>query len=191
MSEPKTINATINLFQTIKECGSENPPNNFVISLIFRSLLLVDAFHDFSDVGRINGETDKVDKVDKVEKVDKTQLQNIYKALLDSYKDDILYIIGTCGNQVLKHKLEFFRDLFTNFIGEILVKINDKKDNPTNPHFVTIDVNKLNLQESDFNINNMSVAENIKERIFCHSTIYDISSTDYDTYYTNWSEVGL
>jgi hypothetical protein len=168
----QTIRKTINLFDTIKQCGYDNSKetlNRFVISIIFRTLLLIDAFHDFS-----NEERNKSDKSDFLE---------IYKALLNSYKNDLLHIFKVCDKEELF--IKFFTELFENFIDEILLIITCKND--ANPHFLTIDVNKKDdsttILEKPIGIKTMSDPEKIKERIFSHLTFKEgLSEKDYASY---------
>ena len=172
----KTIEKTINLFDTIKECGYDDSKktklNKFVISIVFRTLLLVDAFHDFGDNERY--------KIDGY-KIQKSDLLEIYKELLNSYKKDLLYIFKLCekGDDFIN----FFTQLFENLIHEILLKIECK--NSDNPHFLTINVNKIESKlNKEIGINaRMKNPENIREKIFTHLTFNEeLTDSDFSKY---------
>ena len=169
----KTIKKTINLFDTIKQCGYDDSKktklNRFVISIVFRTLLLVDAFHDFSN--------------DERYKIDKSQLFIIYKELLNSYKKDLLHIFKVC--EKANDFINFFSQLFENLIHEILLKIECK--NGANPHFLTIDVNKMDgkdkILDKPQGISGMKNSEKIQERIFTHLTFKEgLSESNFSSY---------
>jgi hypothetical protein len=96
MSEPKTINGIINFLDTIKVCGSEEPHTEFNVAIIFRTLFLIDAFHDCTNTTRT--------------KLDIPKTKELAKHILLSFKNDLLRIIK------LNPKIDkdFFEDLLKN-----------------------------------------------------------------------------
>jgi hypothetical protein len=54
MSSQITITKTINICETLKTCGSNHQFSNIKVALIFRTLLLIDSLHDFTDMERTN-----------------------------------------------------------------------------------------------------------------------------------------
>ena len=97
MSQPETISQTINLLETIKKCGSEESHTEFNVAIIFRTLLLIDSFHDFTNTTRT--------------KQTPTATKELAKNILGSFKYDLLRIIKM--NPKIDDK-DFFEDLLKN-----------------------------------------------------------------------------
>ena len=97
MTQPPKIN--INLLKTIKECGSDESHTEFNVAIIFRTLLLIDSFHDFTNNTRTN------------QTIPDTIV--LAKHILRSFKNDLLRIIKINPN--INDK-DFFEDLLKNHL---------------------------------------------------------------------------
>ena len=93
----QTLKININLLRSIKKCGSDESHTEFNVAIIFRTLLLIDSFHDFTNTSRTNQSIPLTEK--------------LAKHLLCSFKNDLLRIIKINPN--INDK-DFFEDLLKN-----------------------------------------------------------------------------